>query len=136
MAAIRSRNTKPELMLRRALRENSLTGYRAHHPRLPGKPDIAFTRWRLAIFVDGAYWHGHPDHFTFGKLGPYWDDKVRKTQQRDREQEGALESIGYNVVRFWDFEIKQDPSRCAHVVAHLLSSLGRPLPGSALPPQS
>src|SRR5689334_4014204 len=84
MAAIRSRNTRPELMLRAALRSRGLTGYRCHHPRLPGKPDITFTRWRLVVAVDGAFWHGHPDHFTFGSLGDYWDEKVRRTQERDR----------------------------------------------------
>lgn len=91
MAAIRSHNTRPELMLRAALRECGMSGYRCHHPKVAGKPDIAFTRWRVAVFIDGAFWHGHPDHFTFGRLGDYWDDKVRRTQQRDREQQEALE---------------------------------------------
>src|ERR1043166_4892426 len=90
MAAIRSKNTQPELMLRGALRRRRLLGYRCHPPGLPGKPDIAFTRWRIAIFIDGAFWHGHPDHFTFGRLGDYWDNKVNRTQKRDRAQEEAL----------------------------------------------
>jgi DNA mismatch endonuclease (patch repair protein) len=122
MAAIRSRDTRPEYALRRALRSRGLTGYRCHHPRLPGKPDIAFTRWRVAIFIDGAFWHGHPDHFTFGKLGNYWDEKVRRTQQRDREQEAALLAAGYQVLRFWDFDVKNDASRCAAAVAELLQA--------------
>ena len=116
MAAIRSKNTLAEHALRRALRERRLTGYRCHYSKLPGKPDIAFTRWRVAIFVDGAFWHGHPDHFTFGKLSNYWDQKVRRTQQRDREQQAALEDAGYEVVRFWDFDVKTDPDRCADIV--------------------
>jgi DNA mismatch endonuclease (patch repair protein) len=120
MAAIRSKNTRAEHQLRRALRERGLTGYRCHHRKLPGKPDIAFTRWRVAIFIDGAFWHGHPDHFTFGKLGGYWDEKVRRTQQRDREQQKALTELGYDVLRFWDFEVKEDSGRCAALVeAHL-----------------
>ena len=49
----------------------------------------------MAIFIDGAFWHGHPEHFTFGKLGTYWDEKVRRTQQRDRDQERALQDAGY-----------------------------------------
>src|SRR3979490_1186704 len=92
MAAIRNRDTRPELMLRAGLQAARLRGYRCHHRDLPGKPDIAFTRWRVAIFIDGAFWHGHPDHFTLGKNGQYWDDKVRRTQQRDREQQAALEA--------------------------------------------
>jgi DNA mismatch endonuclease (patch repair protein) len=117
MAAIRSKDTRVEHELRRALRGRGLTGYRCHYRGLPGKPDIAFTRWRVAIFIDGAFWHGHPDHFTFGKLGDYWDDKVRRTQQRDREQQAALQVAGYQVMRFWDFEVKEDTERCAATVA-------------------
>lgn len=112
MAAIRSKDTKPELLLRRALWAAGLRGYRCHHSGLPGKPDIAFTKQRVAIFVDGAFWHGHPDHFTFGKLGAYWDEKVRRTQERDRVQQEALEALGYRVLRFWDFEVEVNTARC------------------------
>jgi DNA mismatch endonuclease (patch repair protein) len=112
MAAIRSRDTKPELLLRAALRRAGLSGYRCHHPKLPGKPDIAFSRHRLAIFIDGAFWHGHPEHFTFGKNGDYWDEKIRRTQQRDRDQQAALEALGYRVIRFWDFEVKANVHEC------------------------
>ena len=66
MARIRSRDTKPELALRRALYAAGVRGWRCHNRQLPGKPDIAFTRWRVAVFVDGRFWHGLPDYFTFG----------------------------------------------------------------------
>ncbi len=125
MAAIRSRDTQPELILRRALRATGITGYRCHHPALPGKPDLAFTRWRLAVFVDGAYWHGHPEHFQFGNLGSYWDNKVRRTQERDQQQCRALEDQGYEVLRFWDFEVRLDPATCVASVAAALSRRGR-----------
>jgi DNA mismatch endonuclease (patch repair protein) len=124
MAAIRSRDTRAELDLRRALREVGAVGYRCNHRGLPGKPDVVFTRWGVAIFVDGAFWHGHPDHFTFGKLGDYWDAKVRRTQDRDRIQQAALEEAGFQVVRFWDYDVKADPTRCARRVAQLLSEQG------------
>lgn len=125
MAAIRSRDTRAELELRRELRERGLTGYRCNDRGLPGKPDIAFTRWRLAIFIDGAFWHGHPDHFTFGKLGAYWDEKVERTQQRDRHQEAVLRQAGWTVLRFWDFEVKADAAACADQVGSGLAKLGR-----------
>lgn len=131
MAAIRSRNTRPELALRRALREQGLVGYRCHHPGLPGKPDIAFTRWKLAVFIDGAFWHGHPDHFTFGKLGDYWDDKVRRTQARDRQQESDLKAVGYSVVRFWDFQVKEDAAACAGIIEAELHRASRAHVGAA-----
>jgi DNA mismatch endonuclease (patch repair protein) len=120
MAAIRSRNTRPELALREALRNEGLRGYRCHHAGLPGKPDIAFTRWRVAVFIDGAFWHGHPDHFTFGKNGDYWDEKVNRTQRRDRDQQAALEATGYTVIRFWDFDVKADVDGCVAAVKSAL----------------
>jgi DNA mismatch endonuclease (patch repair protein) len=125
MAAIRSRNTKAELLLRQALRDRGLPGYRCNLSQLPGKPDAAYTRWRIAVFVDGAYWHGHPDHYTFGRLGEYWDDKIRRTQQRDYQQQQALEELGYTVIRFWDFEVLEDAARCANLVAAALATAGR-----------
>lgn len=126
MAAIKSRDTHPEVALRRALRERGLTGYRCHPKGLPGKPDIAFTRWRLAIFVDGCFWHGHPDHFTPGKLSAYWDEKIRRTKERDRQQEAALRDGGWEVLRFWDFEIKDQLDACLSRVEERLGELGRP----------
>jgi DNA mismatch endonuclease (patch repair protein) len=120
MAAIRSRDTRPELALRSALREAGLAGYRCHHPRLPGKPDIVWTRWKVAVFVDGVYWHGHPDHFQFGRLGDYWDDKVRRTQLRDQEQEAALRNMGYEVLRFWDLDVKSNVDGCVRRVEAVL----------------
>jgi DNA mismatch endonuclease (patch repair protein) len=127
MAAIRSRNTKPELVLRRALRASGLAGYRCHHPQLPGKPDIAFTRWRVAVFVDGAFWHGHPDVFRFGRHGEYWDDKIRRTQARDAAQEAALGDAGYVIVRLWDFELGDDLDACMSTIVRVLAQAGSPI---------
>ena len=126
MAAIRSRNTRPEVELRQALRRRRLLGYRCHPKGLPGKPDIAFTRWRVAIFVDGCFWHGHPDHFQPGTLSSYWDEKIRRTQQRDLEQEKALRGAGWQVLRFWDFEVKESADACADRVSEVLAGRGRP----------
>lgn len=78
MARIRSRDTKPELALRRALHAAGVRGWRLHRRDLPGRPDLAFGPARLAVFVDGAFWHGHPDYFTPGKSGAYWDAKMAR----------------------------------------------------------
>jgi DNA mismatch endonuclease, patch repair protein len=123
MAAIRSKNTKPELALRRALFAAGARGWRCHIAGLPSKPDIAFTRWKLAIFVDGAFWHGHPDHFTFGKSGEYWDAKIARTQDRDRAANEALADEGWLVLRFWDFEIREQPVLCVSRVLETLAVL-------------
>lgn len=135
MAAIRSRNTKPELLLRRVLREAGLVGYRCHHPQLAGKPDIAFTRWRVAVFVDGAFWHGHPEFFRFGRHGEYWDDKIRRTQARDAVQQAALAESGFITVRLWDFDVIDDPSACVSRIAAVLAEAGSPAARDLAPPR-
>jgi DNA mismatch endonuclease, patch repair protein len=109
MAAIRSKNTKPEIALRAALRAAGATGYRVHLRTLPGKPDVAFTRWRVAVFVDGAFWHGHPDHFSPATATTYWREKIAATKARDRKADQALAEAGWSVVRFWDFELQDNP---------------------------
>jgi DNA mismatch endonuclease, patch repair protein len=121
MARIRSKNTKPELALRRSLYARGVRGWRCHAKRVPGKPDLAFTRWRVAVFVDGCFWHGHPDFFTPGKSGAYWDAKIERTRERDRIANEALAEAGWRVLRFWDFEIEDDLDGCAARVLDALA---------------
>jgi DNA mismatch endonuclease (patch repair protein) len=82
---------------------------------------LAFTRWRLAVFVDGRFWHGHPDYFTQGKSGAYWDAKIARTQERDRQANEALCAMGWTVLRVWDFEVEADPTACAARVAQAVA---------------
>jgi DNA mismatch endonuclease, patch repair protein len=117
MSRIRAKNTKPELALRRALWLRGVRGWRIHPKTIPGKPDLAFTRWRVAVFVDGRFWHGHPDFFTPGKSGEYWDAKIARTQERDRVADQSLRAADWTVLRFWDFEIEQDLASCVERVA-------------------
>src|SRR4051794_18708278 len=121
MSRIRSRDTGPELALRRALFAAGERGWRCHNKQLPGKPDLAFTRWRVAVFVDGCFWHGHPDFFTPGKSGAYWDAKIARTQERDRLANATLTADGWYVLRFWDFEVEDDLARCVEAVAAALA---------------
>jgi DNA mismatch endonuclease (patch repair protein) len=86
MARIRSKDTKPELAVRRGLWEAGVRGWRCHPKAVPAKPDVAFTRWHVAVFIDDRFWHGHPDYFTFGKSGEYWDKKIARRQERDRQR--------------------------------------------------
>ena len=118
MATIPSRDTKPELLLRRTMFAHGLRGWRCHPKRVPGKPDIAFVGLRLAVFVDGAFWHGHPDHFTPGKSGAFWDEKIARNRQRDADVDARLGAEGWKVLRFWDFEVNEDPAACAQKVGH------------------
>jgi DNA mismatch endonuclease (patch repair protein) len=120
MARIRAKDTQPELALRRALFAAGARGWRCHAREIAGKPDLAFTRWRIAVFVDGCFWHGHPDFFTPGKSGAYWDTKIARTKERDRLANEALAQSGWHVVRFWDFEIAERLDECVERVLALL----------------
>src|SRR5262245_29995 len=125
MARIRSKDTKPELALRRQLYAEGVRGWRCHPKHVPGKPDVAFTRRRVAVFVDGCFWHGHPDFFTPGKSGAYWDAKIERTKERDRLANTALKADGWTVLRFWDFEIENGLDTCvARVGAALVQARG------------
>jgi DNA mismatch endonuclease, patch repair protein len=117
MSRIRRRDTKPELALRSALRARGLLGYRVDRRTLPGRPDVSFGRAKVAVFVDGAFWHGHPSAFTQGKSGRYWDDKIARNVERDRAADVALAALGWTVLRFWDFQVRKELEMCVNSIA-------------------
>ncbi|WP_232517788.1 very short patch repair endonuclease [Mycobacterium intracellulare] len=125
MAAIRSKNTKPELALRKALREAGATGYRLHRKDVPGRPDLVFTRWKVAVFVDGVFWHGHPDHWNPETASSdYWRTKIARNIERDRAADAALSDMGWQVVRMWDQDVKADIGGCVDRVRQALAASG------------
>ena len=109
-----------EMALRRALRKEGLLGYRVNFKALPGAPDVAFTRWRVAVFVDGAFWHGHPRKFPETKMSEYWCKKIERNRRRDRRVSGELRTLGWRVVRLWDFEVETDPRRAVRRIRSVL----------------
>jgi DNA mismatch endonuclease (patch repair protein) len=125
MSRIRRRDTKPELLLRRAVWSRGLRGYRLDLRALPGRPDLAWTRRRVAVFVDGAFWHGHPSAFTPGKSGAYWDEKIPGNVRRDREADAALRAMGWTVLRIWDFAVRKDLDGCVGRIEAALSAAQR-----------
>ncbi|MGD1282055.1 very short patch repair endonuclease [Mycobacterium seoulense] len=125
MAAIRSKNTKPELALRKALRDAGATGYRLHRKDIPGRPDLAFIRWKVAVFVDGVFWHGHPDHWNPETASSdYWRTKIARNMERDRAADAALQDVGWRVVRMWDQDVKTDIGACVDRVRQALAASG------------
>jgi DNA mismatch endonuclease (patch repair protein) len=129
MAAIRARDTKPELALRSALRAVAATGYRLHCKDLPGRPDVAFTRWKVAVFVDGVFWHGHPDHWNPEKAASdYWREKIARNIERDRQADALLAERGWRVVRIWDVDVRDRLDACVQQVVQALRQAGRPFP--------
>src|SRR5581483_504171 len=109
MASIRGTDTKPELLLRRALWRAGVRGGRWHWRGPRGRIDIAFTRKKLAVLVDGSFWHGHSSKWQPGRWSGYWDEKIKRNLARDERQNKALVEAGWRVVRLWDFEIEHDP---------------------------
>lgn len=120
MSRIGSKNTQPELRLRKALWATGLRGYRIHSSALPGKPDIVWHSRRVAVFVDGAFWHGHRKVFRPGKSGSYWDLKIAANKRRDRRVSRGLRAQGWQVLRFWDFEIERDADDCVNRISQML----------------
>ena len=77
---------------------------------------MAFSRWRLAVLVDGRFWHGRPTTSRWASRGGLWDAKIRRTQERDRLANEALTAAGWRVLRYWDFEIEEDLERCVREI--------------------
>jgi DNA mismatch endonuclease (patch repair protein) len=123
MSRVRTRNTGPEVTLRRALWAAGVRGWRLHPKKVPGNPDLAWIGRRVAIFVDGAFWHGHPDHYH-GQSGAFWDEKIARNRARDERVNAELACAGWVVLRFWDFEVERDATAC--VLAIGLALGGRP----------
>lgn len=122
MSAVRRRDTEPEIALRRALHAAGIRGWRCDYRRAPGRPDIAWPSLRVAVFVDGAFWHGHPSRHRPGRSGSYWDDKIAANVARDRRVDTELHDLGWTVLRIWDFEIR---GRIDQVVDRISLALGR-----------
>ena len=121
-----SRDTLVELKLRRALWAAGLRGYRKNYKQLPGKPDIVFTKAKLAIFVHGCFWHRCPHctrNLTPTANNAYWTAKFARNIERDQRRITELEGLGYRVLIVWECQVAGD---LAGVVAMLSSELKEP----------
>jgi DNA mismatch endonuclease, patch repair protein len=121
MRANRGRDTGPELAVRRALHARGLR-YRVDHP-LPfdrrRRADIAFTRAKVAVFIDGCFWHGCPEHGTTPRTNTaFWAAKIARNRERDEDTTDRLDALGWTVLRFWEHE---DAGRSAEIVARTVA---------------
>ncbi|MEV6894269.1 very short patch repair endonuclease [Kribbella sp. NPDC051137] len=124
MSRVRSRDTVPELLLRRELHRRGLR-YRLGY-QLPGKPDVTFVSARVAVFVDGDMWHGHgwrergfssmEEQFANHRDPAFWVAKIRRNVERDAEVGAELSSLGWRVVRVLESQVRRDPGAAADVV--------------------
>ena len=110
MQANKSKNTKPELLVRRALREAGLPGYRLHWKACPGKPDICYPGRKVAIFVNGCFWHRCPrcNPSVPKRNVEFWEAKFQRNVERDRRALAELEAMGWTSVVIWECELKRD----------------------------
>ena len=120
MSRVRTRDTQPELALRHHLSAAGIRGYRLHRRDVLGKPDVAWLSRKVAVFVDGAFWHGHPSAFKTGQSGAFWDRKISGNVERDVTVSASLREAGWTVLRFWDFEVARDPEGCVRRVRTVL----------------
>jgi DNA mismatch endonuclease (patch repair protein) len=123
MSRIRGRNTMPERALRSELFRRGLR-YRVHLAGLPGKPDIVFTKARLAVFVHGCFWHGCPLHYNKPvSRAAFWAEKLQSNRDRDARVSAALRADGWRVLDFWEHEVEEDVAAVADKVQAGLNAL-------------
>ena len=121
MAAIRGKNTKPEIIVRKGLWSRGFR-YRLNYKRLPGHPDIVLRKYRTCIFVNGCFWHGH--NVDFGITNPqqqglnsecckipktnreFWVEKIRRNKERDKQEQRQLAEMGWHCITVWECELK------------------------------
>jgi DNA mismatch endonuclease (patch repair protein) len=124
MLGNRSRDTAPELKVRRAVHAMGLRYRVAYRPEpsLRRTADLVFTRARVAVFIDGCYWHGCPEHYIEPASNvEYWRPKIARNRERDAETTAALTSAGWRVLRYWSHE---DPARVAQQIAATVRAEG------------
>ena len=123
MQAIKSKDTTIELALRKALWHKGIR-YRKNFKGLPGKPYIAITKYKIAVFCDSDYWHGYDWENRKQRIKSnrdYWVPKIERNIQRDKEVTEALEKAGWKVLRFWEFQIRKELDSCIEAVSTSVS---------------
>ena len=109
MSRIRSKDTKPERIVRSFLHRNGLR-FRLHVKNLPGKPDIVFPKYKTVIFVHGCFWHRHKgcsDATIPSSNRDFWQNKFKRNVKRDKEEQAALRKLGWKVIVVWECELKE-----------------------------
>ena len=111
MSRIKGKDTKPEIIVARALARHGLRP-QCHVRRLPGRPDFVFLRAKVAVFVDGDFWHGWRFPTWEQKLSPFWREKIAGNRARDRRNFRKLRRAGWTVIRIWEHQIDRDLDGC------------------------
>lgn len=109
MSRIRGKNTEPEIMFRKLLFSHGIRGYRIHYD-LSGKPDVVFIKKKIAIFIDGCFWHKCPECFQEPETRKeFWMKKIHSNVDRDMKVNEQLRKDGWTIIRFWEHEVRKSP---------------------------
>lgn len=124
MKKIRSSGTKPEVSFGKILWRKGYR-YKKNYKKLPGKPDFAFIKQQLAVFIDGEFWHGFNWEVKKMKITAhrdYWIPKIEKNIKRDQYYNKCLKKMGWKVMRFWEKEVEKNPKKCVKKIEMFLSN--------------
>ena len=126
MQAIKSKDTEIEIILRKELWSRGYR-YRKNYKKLIGKPDIALTKYKIAIFCDSEFWHGKNYHESTDRIGTnaeYWKQKILRNIERDRQVTEQLTLDGWTVLRFWEKDIRKDTENCVQTILNAIEKRG------------
>ncbi len=125
MSRIRSKNTKPERLMRAALGAEGVKGYRLNYAKAPGRPDIAFVGKRIAVFVHGCFWHScpHCQRYTPKSNRAWWKKKLGRNVERDKEKTASLRRAGWRVITVWECRLAKSAAVQARRVVRALNNL-------------
>ncbi len=121
MSRVKLKDGSLEMIVRSELHRR---GYRfkKHVKTLPGSPDAVFTREKVAVFIDGDFWHGYRFPAWEHKLKDFWKEKIRENRRRDQRNFRKLRRMGWRVIRIWQHEIKQNPESCIDRIISTLAA--------------
>lgn len=119
MRAIKSKDTKIEITLRKALWHKGIR-YRKNFKVCNCHPDIVITKYKIAVFCDGDFWHGKPSKYMVKTNADYWNEKIKRNIERDLENTIELRDNGWTVLRFWESDIKNNFRQCVQDILHTI----------------
>ena len=124
MSKIKGENTKPEIIIRKEMWKNGIRGYRLHWKKASGRPDIAFPKRKVAIFINGCYWHRCPNcNPPLPKTHQeFWKEKFQKNIERDKKKINDLQENGWKVIIIWECKIKKNINECLNRIKEVMNN--------------
>ena len=121
MSCVKGKDTRPERLIRSDLHRRGLR-FRKHVKDLPGKPDIVFPKAKVAVFIDGDFWHGYRFPTWEDKLSDFWKQKIQRNRERDQKNFRKLRNKGWRVIRIWQHEIDKNREDCIRRITQVLQN--------------